>query len=356
MPLFKKIILTPQHKSRIRLFISVAGFVAVASGFSAYAAHSFHSNLGAISDPIAPQLIDSTKAAKSLPATHKLPDEPTAVVPTANSSAPTATVRSTASSNPTSVVTPAPTSVVPSLTPTSPSSSTAPSTTTTTTTSTATTPAASPTTIAYQSTNWAGYLTTGSKYTSVAASWIAPSPSATSTSVESADGTWIGIGGVTSSDLIQVGTENTISASGVVTTAGFYELLPAGAQSTPSLNVQPGNRMSASITQTAPTQWTISMTNLTTGQTFSKSVAYSSSFSSAEWIQEDPSYQDKSLVLLDNFGTAQFSGATTTADGVTVSASAIGASPITLIGQGGASGHGAKPGALSGGSFVVSYY
>jgi hypothetical protein len=259
---FKKIILTPQHVSRIRLVLSMAGFVIVASGFSAYAAHSFHSRLVTISDPIAPQIIDSTKTAKSLPATHKLPDEPTAVVPTPNSSAPAAAVRSTASSNPTAVVTPAPTSVVPSLTPTSPSSSTAPTTTTT---------AASPTTTAYQSTNWAGYLTSGSKYTSVAASWIAPSPSATSASVESADGTWIGIGGVTSSDLIQVGTENTVSASGIVTTAGFYELLPAGAQVTSSLTVQPGNKLSASIIQTAATQWTISMTNLTTGQTFSKS-------------------------------------------------------------------------------------
>ena len=331
--LYKKIKVTLRHFLHVHFIILAIIVLIIGGSFTSYALSSKHPTFVTISDPIGLPSPDKEKTTKIL-STHTLPAALTSTAPPLRS----APLPSTTSPAPTVVVTPAPSSAVPSLAP----STTQPSKTSTTT--------------AYQSKNWAGYLVNGSKYTSVSGSWVAPSPVATSSSVESADGTWIGIGGVTSSDLIQVGTENTISPSGTVTTAGFYELLPAVAQTTQLLSVQPGDRLSASITQTAATQWTISMTNISSGQTFSKSVTYSSSFSSAEWIQEDPSYQDGSLVLLDNFRTAQFSNSFTTADGNTLSASAIGASPITLIGSGGAVGHGATPSTLSGSSFVVSYY
>jgi hypothetical protein len=329
---YKKIKLTSKHMVHVRLVVLAIAVLVIGGVFTTFAASTRHQTFVTISDPIGLQSSDSEKTARTL-STHTLPAALTSTAPTLKS-APSYSVSPASIS----VVTPAPTSAVPSL---------APSTTQPTKTSAAT---------AYQSTNWAGYLVTGSNYTSVSGNWVAPSPVATSSSVESADGTWIGIGGVTSSDLIQIGTENTVSPSGAVTTAGFYELLPAGAQTTQLMSVQPGDRLSASITQTAATQWTISMSNITSGQTFSKSVTYNSSFSSAEWIEEDPSYQDGSLVLLDNFRTTQFSNAFTTANGNTLSASAIGASPITLVGSGGATGHGASPGPLSGSSFVVSYY
>lgn len=236
---------------------------------------------------------------------------------------------------PNSVVTPAPSSEVPSLSATGTGSNS---------------------TTSYQSTNWAGYLSTGGSFTAVSGTWVASSPTPTSTSVESGDGTWIGIGGITTSDLIQIGTENTISPTGIVTTSAFYELLPAGAVGIVSLTVNPGNTISASITQTITGQWTISMTNVTTGQSFSRSVSYSSSLSSAEWIQEDPRFSDGSLELLDNFGTVQFSNAVTTIHGTTMSAAASNASQITLIGQGGAAGHGATPSTINGSSFTVRYY
>jgi hypothetical protein len=211
-------------------------------------------------------------------------------------------------------------------------------------------------TTTYQSTNWSGYLSTGGSFTAVSGAWVAPTSTPTSTTVESGDGTWIGIGGVSTSDLIQIGTENTISPSGIVSSSAFYELLPAGAVGIPSLTVSPGDTMSASITQTATSQWTISLFNVTTGKSFSQSVTYASSLSSAEWIQEDPSYPDGSLVLLDNFGTVPFTNAITTMNGATMSAAASNASQIILVGQGGASGHGGTPSTLSGSSFTVQYH
>lgn len=260
-------------------------------------------------------------------------DIPTVQTSDADKLAGTSTTTTLSIQSPT--ITPAPSSEVPTLTPTNQSSAS---------------------TTSYQSTNWAGYLATGGSFTAVSGSWVIPTPTATSSTVESGDGTWIGIGGITTADLIQIGTANTISPSGIVTTAAFYELLPAGAVGIASLAVNPGDTVSASIMQLSVNQWAISLSNVTSGRSFSTTVNYTSSLSSAQWIQEDPSYPDGSLVLLDNFGIVQFSNATLVVNGTTMAAAASNVSPITLIGQGGAKGHGGTPSQLNGSSFIVTYY
>src|ERR1041385_7576167 len=47
--------------------------------------------------------------------------------------------------------------------------------------------------------NWAGYVASGGTYTGVSGSWVVPSVS--DPTGESADATWVGIGGVGSDDL-----------------------------------------------------------------------------------------------------------------------------------------------------------
>jgi len=110
-------------------------------------------------------------------------------------------------------------------------------------------------------------------------------------------------------------------------------LIPDGAHGI-SLPIHPGDTISASITQTATGVFTISLTNITTSQSFSTSVTYSSTLSSVEWIQEDPAYPDGSLVPLDNFGSVPFTNAWTTMNGTNLSASASSAAPISMIGSG----------------------
>lgn len=291
--------------------------IIVAASFSVYVLSNYQSKVVTITDIPTVQKSDSDKLSGSTTTVTQVTKPPV--------------------EKPAPVVTPAPASKVPSLAPTSP-----PSSNTTTTT--------------YQSTNWAGYLSTGGTFTAVSGTWIASSPTPTSTTKESGDGTWVGIGGITTKDLIQIGTENTFSAAGVMSTSAFYELLPAGAVGIVSVPISPGDTVSASISQQAANQWMLSITNVTTGKTFSRSVSYSSSLSSAEWIQEDPSNPDGSLVLLDNFGTVQFTNAVTTMNGTTMSAAASSASQIHLIGQGEAAGHGGTPSAINGSSFSVRYY
>ena len=56
--------------------------------------------------------------------------------------------------------------------------------------------------------NWSGYTATNGTFTSVAGSWTIPSP--TGTGHTTVDATWVGIGGVSGTDLIQAGTQDVL--------------------------------------------------------------------------------------------------------------------------------------------------
>ena len=191
-------------------------------------------------------------------------------------------------------------------------------------------PVLPPATGGYTSTNWAGYVALAGGYKSVSGSWKAPAVTGNGTST-TADSTWIGIGGVFTNDLIQTGTENIVSAGGVVSPGAFYELLPDAAILIPSINVTAGDSMTATITETADNIWQISISDVTAGQSFSIIVNYVSGHSSAEWIEEDPSYLNGSLVPFDNFGTAVFTNGTATRNGINGNILANNGHPITLV-------------------------
>lgn len=208
----------------------------------------------------------------------------------------------------------------------------------------------------YTSINWAGYVAakTHTAYTDVAASWVVPQPTGNGSST-SADGTWIGIGGVTTGDLIQIGTNNTVSAGGNVSTEAFYEMLPNPSVTVPGVSVAPGDSVSASINEVSAGQWKISVTNNTNHESYNATVTYtSSSLSSAEWIEEDPSYANGQLVPLDNFGTVTFTSATATVDGVPESISAASPSAFTMVTQSPNPTPMATPSSISSTGFTVT--
>jgi hypothetical protein len=177
------------------------------------------------------------------------------------------------------------------------------------------------------SSNWAGYVAASGTFTSVGGSWIVPQAVDSNTNL-SADATWVGIGGVSGTDLIQAGTQDIIQ-NGTSTYTAWYELLPASSVQVP-LAVHPNDGITVSITQQSNGQWQISFSDITTGQSYQTSVSYASSLSSAEWIEEMPSDQ-RGLVTLDNFGTVSFTDGFTTQNGSQVSISGSGAQPMTMI-------------------------
>jgi hypothetical protein len=187
-----------------------------------------------------------------------------------------------------------------------------------------------PATGGYHSTNWAGYVALAGNYTAVSGSWVVPAVTGNGTS-ETAEAAWIGIGGVFSGDLIQTGTESTIEADGTVSTAAFYELLPSPALLILNMNVSAGDSMSANIAQTAANTWQISISDTTKGQNYSTVVTYVSSLSTAEWIEEDPSYANGSQVPYANFNLVSFVSGTATRNGTSASVAGSSGQPITMV-------------------------
>ncbi|HVV66684.1 MAG TPA: G1 family glutamic endopeptidase [Candidatus Saccharimonadales bacterium] len=263
--------------------------------------------------PVNPQPAPQTSTASS--AASATPSAPTPA-PAAKKPAPTA-----GSSKAEPVVTPSPSSSVSGLTPTAPAPS-------------GPQPGSAQVTTGYTSSNWSGYMATSGTFTAVSGSWHATNATGNGTTT-SADSTWIGIGGVTSGDLIQVGTQNIISANGQVVTSAFYEMLPAYAQTIPGVTVAPGDSMSASITEVGSSLWAITIADNTDGQSFSITVSYASSLSSAEWIEEDPSYSAHQQIPFDNFQAAYFTGATTTQNGIAANLATSTAQPVIMVNNNG---------------------
>lgn len=247
--------------------------------------------------------------------------QPPAAPPKATPPPPPATPQA-GTPKPEPVVTPSPGSSVSGLTPTTPAP--APSSQTST----------PPTATGYLSTNWSGYLAANGTFTAVSAAWTATLATGNG-STTSADSTWIGIGGVTTSDLIQVGTQNIITAGGQISTSAFYELLPGYSQTVPGVTVSEGDSMTASLTQISSGQWTISITDKTDGQSWTATVSYASSLSSAEWIEEDPSYSFRRQIPFDNFHQAVFIGALAVANGTTVNLATSTAQPVSMVNNSG---------------------
>jgi hypothetical protein len=167
-------------------------------------------------------------------------------------------------------------------------------------------------------------------FTAISGSWTVPNASGVAGET-TADATWIGIGGVTTSDLIQTGTQNTVNANGTQTSSGFYELLPGDSITVPNFIVSAGDVITANLTELAPSEWTITLSDTTTDITFTKTVTYDSSLSSAEWIEEDPSYSSYRQVPFDDFGTVNITSAATTENGTSLTMGASDAQEITMV-------------------------
>ena len=176
--------------------------------------------------------------------------------------------------------------------------------------------------------NWAGYVAQTGEYTAISGTWVVPTVAAKPQGT--ADATWVGIGGVRNRDLLQAGTQAIVENDGTVVYQAWYETLPGYSTSVP-LAISPGDRVSTSIQESSPGLWHIEIRNETSGQTFSKNVAYDSSRSSAEWIEEMVSNGDHTFRPLDAFGSVSFISGGTVDRGVSKTISQSGAQGLSMV-------------------------
>lgn len=151
------------------------------------------------------------------------------------------------------------------------------------------------------SNNWFGYQQgaleqSGKLFTSITGNWTVPRATRHKSGQAEDSADWIGIGGgcvdtgcsVPDSTLIQTGTEQDVPASGPATYRAWYEVIPAPEIQISSMKVRPGNRMHASIAQTAPEVWKVTLTDVTRHESYTTTVPYPSTMDTAEWIEETP--------------------------------------------------------------------
>jgi hypothetical protein len=156
---------------------------------------------------------------------------------------------------------------------------------------------------ANQSSNWFGYsqgtLEQGSKlFNSISGDWTVPAATQHTSGQAEASSDWIGIGGgcvdagctVTDSTLIQTGTEQDVDATGAPSYSAWWELVPAPSISISNMTVSPGDHMHASLAEVVNDAdvWTITIQDVTKGESFSTTVPYPSTHATAEWIEETP--------------------------------------------------------------------
>src|SRR4051794_34015063 len=163
-----------------------------------------------------------------------------------------------------------------------------------------------------QSGNWFGYnqgtLEKGATlFSSITGDWTVPAATQHTAGQAEYSSDWIGIGGgcvdagctVPDNTLIQTGTESDVSAGGAASYSAWWELIP-GPSIDISMPVAAGDHTHSSIAElvTGSNVWTITLQNVTRGQTFTTTVPYSSTHGTAEWIEETP------LLLGTNAGFA----------------------------------------------------
>jgi hypothetical protein len=153
-----------------------------------------------------------------------------------------------------------------------------------------------------ESTNWFGYsqgslANGGALFSSISARWTVPKAEPHAQKEAEHSATWIGIGGgcvdahcslTDPTGLIQTGTEQDVAASGKASYSAWWELVPLPAVTVSNMKLRPGDRISASVSEAAPTLWRISLADVSRHETFTTTTAYPSSRATAEWIEETP--------------------------------------------------------------------
>lgn len=154
---------------------------------------------------------------------------------------------------------------------------------------------------ANSSNNWSGYNQgtlekSGVQFHSVDGTWTVPTATQHKAGEAEFSASWVGIGGgcidagctLTDPTLIQAGTSQDVDSSGAANYSAWWEIIPEPSTPIANFAVHAGDVIHVAIGETLPEVWSITVQNQTTGQTFHTTTPYSSSYATAEWIEETP--------------------------------------------------------------------
>jgi hypothetical protein len=179
------------------------------------------------------------------------------------------------------------------------------------------------TALAYSS-NWSGYAVTAGAgaVSAVSAAWTVPTASGPTQGYEAS---WVGIDGLNSGSVEQIGTESDF-VGGQAQYYAWYEMYPSPAL-TIAQPIKPGDEITASVSY-ATSGFTLTIDAAGWSKPFTTTVQASAQRSSAEWVVEAPS--SNGVLPLANVGSATFTNAQAT---INNNSGAINAAPGTQINQ-----------------------
>ena len=168
------------------------------------------------------------------------------------------------------------------------------------------------------SSNWSGYVELNGPFTSVTGTFSVPSLSPGTPRGDQMS-EWVGIdGGNGDNSLIQAGFNESPDPNNPDSfiIQPWWEILPAAETYIASVQIQPGDQVTVSIDQISGTDWGITLTDDTNGESFTTDRTYSGPASTAEWILEALTVSGKVATLAPfspvvTFSDLGFSGSTT---------------------------------------------
>jgi hypothetical protein len=168
------------------------------------------------------------------------------------------------------------------------------------------------------SSNWSGYVELNGPFTSVTGTFSVPSL-VPGTPNDDLLAEWVGIdGGNGDNSLIQAGFNETPDPSNPNDTdiQPWWEILPSAETFITTVQIRAGDQVTVDIAQISGTQWSITLTDDTDGQSFNIDRSYSGPASTAEWIVEALTVSGKVATLAPyapvvSFSNLGFSAGTT---------------------------------------------
>jgi hypothetical protein len=196
-----------------------------------------------------------------------------------------------------------------------------------------------------ESTNWSGYVDTGTGFTEVNGTWIEPSVTCGTTVALVAF--WVGIDGYTSATVEQDGTLIECY-EGTAYQYTWWEMYPTNAVEVVGESVAAGDHIYAVVSRSG-TSYTLSVTDSThPANSFTTTQTCTScANTSAEWIAEAPSGSN-GIYPLPNFGKWKLISSSVAAASITGTISTFPYSEITMVDSSGAVE--AQPSALTDGT------
>jgi Peptidase A4 family len=183
-----------------------------------------------------------------------------------------------------------------------------------------------------ESENWSGYAATGSSFTQAKGSWTVPTVNC-SVTPNTYGSFWVGLDGYSSSTVEQTGTDSDCDGASPSYYA-WYEFYPNPSVFISNLAISPGDHMSAEVSYSGG-EFTITITNESTGHSFSKSSRVSGAQrSSAEWIAEAPCCTRRGGILpLSDFGLVSLGEDYTGVMGTNDATDASNSGPVSAFGS-----------------------